>query len=202
MLPLWLDLNSRKAVVFGGGPVGRRKANYLAAEAEVIVVANEHSEGFHPTVQLVLGSAEEHLVPMVRWADLVIAATNDQAINNAIAAEAVVQGKFCNRADGLSTFLIPSVVERETYRVAISTEGRSPGMSKFLRMELDKVLTRRYDLMVKLQEELRDAAREAVPSQREREERLWKVLQDERVWDLLESDPRMAREIALQIVVS
>jgi len=39
MLPLWLDLSSRKAVVFGGGPVGRRKAAYLAAEAEVIIVS-------------------------------------------------------------------------------------------------------------------------------------------------------------------
>jgi siroheme synthase-like protein len=202
MLPLWLDLSSRKAVVFGGGPVGRRKANYLAAEAEVMVVSNDLSEGFAPSVQVVLGSAEEYLVPMISWADLVIAATNDPEVNEAIVAEATRQGKFSNRADGLSTFLIPSVVERENYKVAVSTEGRSPGMSKFLRQELDRVLERRYDLMVALQEQLRDAAREAIPSQREREERLWKVLKDERVWDLLETDPRMAREIALQIVVS
>jgi siroheme synthase-like protein len=182
--------------------VGRRKANYLAAEAEVMVVSNDLSEGFVPSVQVVLGSAEEHLVPMVGWADLVIAATNDPEVNETIVAEAIRQGKFCNRADGMSTFLIPSVVEREHYKVAVSTEGRSPGMSKFLRQELDRVLERRYDLMVALQEQLRDAAKEAIPSQREREERLWKVLKDKRVWDLLETDPRMAREIALQIVVS
>jgi siroheme synthase-like protein len=201
MLPLWLDLSSRKAVVFVGGPVGRRKANYLAAEAGVTVVSEDFSEGFDRSVHKVMGRAEDHLAAMVGAADLVVAATNDRQLNDAIAEEAARQGKLCNRADGLSTFLIPSVVERENYKVAVSTEGRSPGMSKYLRLELDQFLGQRYDLMVGLQEELRELVKEAVPSQREREERLWKVLKDPRVWDLLETDPARAREIALQIVV-
>jgi siroheme synthase-like protein len=139
---------------------------------------------------------------MVGWADLVIAATSDRDLNDAIATDAARRGRYCNRADGLSTFLIPSVVERENYKVAVSTEGRSPGMSKYLRSELDRLLDRRYDLMVTLQEELRQAAKGAVASQTEREQRLWKVLESEEVWDALESDPRKARELALRIVVS
>lgn len=202
MLPIWLDLRTRKVAVFGGGAVGRRKANYLAGEAEVRVVSRMFVDGFLPQIRLIDGDIIDHLVPLIGWADLVIAATSDRELNDAIAAEAAVQGRYCNRADGLSTFLIPSVVERENYKVAVSTEGRSPGMSKYLRMELDRVLDRRYDLMVALQEELRQAAKDAVPSQIEREERLWKVLKDERVWGALESDPGRARELALQIVVS
>ena len=201
MLPLWFDLSSRKAVVFGGGEVGRRKANYLASEAEVTVVSREFVDGFQPSVSLRRGSVEESLQEMVRWADLVVAATNDPELNNIIAGEAAAQGKFCNRADGISTFLIPSVVERENYKVAVSTEGRSPGMAKFLRLELDRLLDRRYDRMVALQEDLRRAAKEAVPSQREREERLWEVLQDGGVWSALESDTGKARELAMRIVV-
>jgi len=137
----------------------------------------------------------------VRWADLVVAATNDPVMNKRIVDEAEKQGKWCNRADGLSTFLIPSVVERERFKVAVSTEGRSPGMSRYLRQVLDAQLDHRYDLMVALQEELREAAKEAVPSQKEREERLWQVLDDEQVWSLLESDPVEARQIALGMVV-
>ncbi|MBI0584287.1 MAG: bifunctional precorrin-2 dehydrogenase/sirohydrochlorin ferrochelatase [Methanomassiliicoccus sp.] len=202
MLPLWFDLSSRKAVVFGGGAVGRRKANFLASEAEVVVISREFTDGFAPSVRLRSGNAEGNMKDMIGWADLVIAATDDIAVNDAIAAEAAAQGKYCNRADGVSTFLIPSVVERENYKVAVSTEGRSPGMSKYLRLELDRLLDRRYGLMVALQEELRQVAREVVPSQAEREERLWKVLKDERVWKALENDPGRARELALQIVVS
>ena len=142
MLPIWLDLHARKAAVFGGGAVGRRKANYLAGEAEVKVISKKFVDGFLPQVQLVEGEINEHLVHTIGWADLVIAATNDRDLNDAIAAEAAVQGKYCNRADGVSTFLIPSLVERDNYKVAISTEGRSPGMSKYLRLELDRFLGR------------------------------------------------------------
>lgn len=201
MLPLWLDLSSRKAVVFGGGPVGRRKAAYLAAEAEVIMVSEAFSGDLPSSVRTVHGKAEDYLVDMVGWADLVVAATNDPVMNERITNEARRQGKWCNRADGISTFMIPSVVERERYKVAVSTEGRSPGMSRYLRQLLDARLDRRYDLMVALQEELREVAKEAVPSQKEREERLWQVLEDERIWDLLENDPQEAREVAHSIVV-
>jgi len=202
MLPLWFDLRSRKVVVFGGGEVGRRKANYLASEAEVTVISREFVIGFHSSITLRQGDIEECLTGMVGWADLVIAATNDKELNNTIADEAARQGRFCNRADGVSTFLIPSVVERENYKVAVSTEGRSPGMAKFLRLELDRMLEPRYDLMVSLQQELREAAKEKVPSQIERERRLWKVLEDEKVWSTLETDPVKARELAMRIVVS
>ncbi len=201
MLPLWLDLVSRKAVVFGGGPVGRRKAIYLAQEAEVIVVSDTFDGDLPSSVRTVQGKAEDHLVSMVEWADLVVAATNDPNLNESIAREAERRGKWCNRADGISTFLIPSVVERERYKVAVSTEGRSPGMSRYLRKVLDEQLDRRFDLMIALQEELREAAKEAVQSQKEREQRLWQVLDDERVWDLLEKDPQEARRLAHGIVV-
>jgi siroheme synthase-like protein len=202
MLPLWFDLSSRKVVVFGGGEVGRRKANYLASEAEVVVVSRDFVGGFLPSIMLRQGTVEDGLHDMVGWADLVIAATNDTRLNDTIASEAARQGKLCNRADGLSTFLIPSVVERENYCVAISTEGRSPGMSKFLRLELDRLLGRRYELMVSLQEELRELAKKKVPSQIERERRLWRVLEDGKIWAALESDPSKARELAMQILVS
>lgn len=202
MLPLWLDLRSRKVAVFGGGEVGRRKANFLASEAKVTVISREFVSGFHPSIELRHGDIEDCLEDMVGWADLVIAATNDKTLNNAIADEAARQGRFCNRADGVSTFLIPSVVERENYKVAVSTEGRSPGMSKYLRLELDRMLGPRYDLMVSLQQELRETAKEKVPSQTERERRLWQVLEDQNVWNALESDPDLARKMAMHIVVS
>jgi siroheme synthase-like protein len=201
MLPIWLDLHARKAAVFGGGAVGRRKANYLAGEAEVKVISKKFVDGFLPQVQLVEGEINEHLVHTIGWADLVIAATNDRDLNDAIAAEAAVQGKYCNRADGVSTFLIPSLVERDNYKVAISTEGRSPGMSKYLRLELDRFLGRKYDLMVSLQEELREAAKRSIPSQMEREKKLWQVLEDRDVWSALENDLPRARELAMQKLV-
>lgn len=202
MLPLWLDLTGRKVVIFGGGTVGCRKANYLAREADVVVVSHNFVEGLVPKVRMVEGDINDLLIQWTSWADLVVAATDDIELNERIDQEARDQGKYCNRSDGLSTFLIPSTVERDRYKVAVSTEGRSPGMSRYLRMEIDRTLDPRYDLMIELQEEIRARAKELVPSQREREERLWDVLRDRGIWDLLESDPPEARRLALQKLVS
>ena len=131
---------------------------------------------------------------MDQRAELVVAATDDQALNDRIAEAAAVREVYCNRADGLSTFLIPSVVERENFKVAVSTEGRSPGMSKYIRLELDRVLPPRYDRMIELQEELREEAKRSLPSQRVREERLWEVLGDQQVWEAAGDRPGRGQE--------
>ncbi len=202
MIPLWLDLSGHKVVVFGGGAVGRRKANYLASEADVTVVSRDFLPGFEPSIRLEQEDIEGSLSRWVSWADLVVAATDDQELNKSIVDVATVQGKLSNSADGPSTFLIPSVIERDRYKVAVSTEGRSPAMSKYLRMQLERALDPCYDRMVELQEELREQVKASVPSQKEREERLWNVLEDQHIWDLLESDPEEARKLALKRVVA
>jgi precorrin-2 dehydrogenase len=198
MIHLLLDLNGKKVVVFGGGEVGLRKARYLASEAEVVVVSKEFVPGFEGSgIREVECDIDEVLARWIDWADLVVAATNDPELNGRIAATAREKDKPCNRADGISTFMIPSVVERENYTVAISTEGRSPGMAKFLRIKLEGLLGPQYDRMVRLQEELRLAARSAIPDQRARERFLWEVLEDQAVWDLLDSDPDAAKALAM-----
>ncbi len=202
MIHLLLDLNGKKVAVFGGGEVGLRKAKYLASEAEVVVVSREFVPGFEGAgIRRVTADIDAVMVGWIDWAHLVVAATNVPEINDRIAAAALEGGKPCNRADGISTFMIPSVVERENYTVAISTEGRSPGMSKFLRIKLDGLLGPQYDRMVRLQEELRSAARSAIPDQRERERFLWEILEDKTIWDLLDSDPGAARELAMKRLV-
>jgi precorrin-2 dehydrogenase / sirohydrochlorin ferrochelatase len=199
MIHLLLDLKGKKAVVFGGGEVGLRKAKYLASEAEVTVVSRQFVPGFIGSdVRQVVDDIDRELITWVEGADLVVAATNDPELNGRIAALAREKGRPCNRADGPSTFLIPSVVVRENYSVAISTGGRSPGMAKFLRLKLDDLLGPQYDGMVRLQEELRSAARSTIPEQRERERFLWEVLEDPAVWDLLGSDPAAAKALALR----
>ncbi|HOK28643.1 MAG TPA: bifunctional precorrin-2 dehydrogenase/sirohydrochlorin ferrochelatase, partial [Methanomassiliicoccaceae archaeon] len=157
--------------------------------------------GLDPKARTVKADAREVMDEWLDWADLVVAATDDHELNALLAAKASSGGKLFNRADGPSTFLIPSVVSREGYTVAISTHGRSPAMSRFLRLKLEKDLHERYDLMVRLQEELREEAREHLPSPRERERYLRSILDDEEVWRLLEVDHVKARELALSRMV-
>jgi precorrin-2 dehydrogenase len=107
------------------------------------------------------------------------------------------QNRYCNSADGISNFLIPSLVQRENYSVAVSTLGRSPAMSKFLRIKLESIMTDEYSQMITLQEELRILAKGRIADQRSRERYLWEVLEDQGMWELVRAgDMKAARELA------
>ena len=131
---------------------------------------------------------------MIDAADFVIIATGDRALNDRLEARANISGVYCNRGDGISSFLIPSVVERRNFIVAISTLGRSPAMSRFLKEFVGEQLGPELSSMIDLQEELRDKARSIIPDQADRERFLWDILGDEMIWEELRHNPKKARE--------
>ena len=114
----------------------------------------------------------------VSWADIVVAATNDHSLNEKIISDAITKGKHYNSADGKGIF-IPSTVERPGYTIAISTMGLSPGMSKFIRTELEKGLGPELMSSFFIQNRLRSELKEKVPDQHERERRLWTIINDD-----------------------
>jgi siroheme synthase-like protein len=204
MLPLFLDLRPRKVVVFGGGEVGLRKARYFVEEAEVVVVSRDFVKGFGGSdISLVQEDAQANLDRWVSWADFIVAATDDHKLNERIVNAAVKQNKYCNSAEGISNFLIPSLVRRENYDVAVSTLGRSPAMSKFLRLRLEEVLSEEYSHMITLQEELRALAKGRISDQRSRERYLWEILEDDRIWEKVRAgEMDQARQMAEARMVS
>ena len=85
-LPVTLNLDGVACLIVGAGPVGTRKAAALrAAGAAVTIVAPERNRPFRP------GDSAGHRV--------VVAATNDAAVNDAVEADAHAHGAWCNRAD-------------------------------------------------------------------------------------------------------
>jgi len=70
---------------------------------------------------------------------LVIAATNDRVVNQQIFEDAEKSGVLLNAVDDMPrcSFIAPSVVERGTVTVAISTGGASPALARKLRETLE-----------------------------------------------------------------
>jgi precorrin-2 dehydrogenase / sirohydrochlorin ferrochelatase len=203
VLPLLLDARGKRVVVFGGGEVGLRKARFFAREAEVTAVSRTFVHGFDSLDNLItkvtsdIGQEQESLID---YADFVVVATGDHALNDRLEAKARALGKYCNRADGVSTFLIPSVVERRNFLVAVSTLGRSPAMSRFIKGAVEERLGSEMSSMIDLQEELREKARSLIPDQADRERLLWDVLDNEAVWEALVKDPELARSMAFRMM--
>jgi precorrin-2 dehydrogenase/sirohydrochlorin ferrochelatase len=187
--------------VFGGGEVGLRKAMFFAREADVTVVSRTFVPGFESMgkgitrIESEIGPEHEALIDN---SDFVIVASGDHRLNDRLEARANSAGKFCNRADGVSSFLIPSVVERRNFMVAISTMGRSPAMSRYLKREVEANLGPEMSQMIDLQEEMREKAKALIPDQAGRERFLWEVLGDESIWEAVVKDPDQARILALR----
>ncbi|MEM0448223.1 MAG: bifunctional precorrin-2 dehydrogenase/sirohydrochlorin ferrochelatase [Methanomassiliicoccales archaeon] len=197
MLPLLLDLRGKRIAVLGAGKVGLRKARYLSQEAEVRLVDREAPRSEVSGAQFVQADLHESFSAFVSTADMVVAATDDEELNSQIEREAKVRGKWCNRADGMSTFLIPSVVRRDGFIIAVSTEGRSPAMSRFIREWLEQSIPKEFEDMVRLQEKLRSWAKENIKGQERREDFLWSVLKDDEVWNALRTNSQAAFELAV-----
>lgn len=181
-------------MVYGAGPVGIRKASYLAREAKVSMIDRRPAK-VPEGMELIIGEAKDNL-DLIEGSDLVVAATGDRATDELICTRAGSLGKPFNRSDGPGGFLIPSLVERRNYTVAISTLGRSPGMSRHIRDTLEASLPPVLEDMVDLTEVLRERLKKTVQDPREREGRIHRLLEDAEVWELLETDPERAFELA------
>ncbi len=161
--PIVLALAGRSAVVAGGGKVAFRKARALAdAGADVRVVAPEFAPEFAEDERLEC-VAEGYDAKHVAGATVVIAATDDEAVNARVAADAREAGVLVNVVDrpALCDFLVPSQVARGDLLIAISTGGAAPSLARRLRERLEAQFGPEYEVLLAA---LRDV-RERVKSQ-------------------------------------
>jgi precorrin-2 dehydrogenase / sirohydrochlorin ferrochelatase len=139
--PIMLDLTEVPVLVVGGGRIALRKIEgLLRAHAEVSVVAPRVIADVHDLpVSVEVRSYEPTDLDHVR---LVITATDDPAVNAAVAADATARGIWVNSADDPSncTFTLPAVARAGSVTVAVGTGGSSPALASHLRGELEKWL--------------------------------------------------------------
>ncbi|HTY90538.1 MAG TPA: bifunctional precorrin-2 dehydrogenase/sirohydrochlorin ferrochelatase [Methanocella sp.] len=201
-LPLFLEFSCKKVVIFGGGAVGERKAKYFLP-AEVVVVSPGFTEcldamGADGIVRLERRAVrEEDVGGLIEGAFLVVAATGNKRLNDAIARAAESAGILANNATGESSAIVPSLLKRGDVMVAVSTGGRSPALSRYLRLKLEAALGGDLERMAKLQERVREQLKKTIEDQKGREEVLRTILDDSDVWEALKEEDK-AFELAMR----
>jgi precorrin-2 dehydrogenase/sirohydrochlorin ferrochelatase len=202
-LPLFIDLSVRSIVIFGGGPVGERKARYFLP-AKVTVISREFTPGLEAmgregSIRLERADVtKEGLFSLIDGAFLVVAATGDPAIDNEIRRIAEGNNILVNSATGDSSVIVPSLIKKEQIMIAISTGGSSPALSKYLRLKLESAVGEDMEKMASLQEKVRKRLKETVDDQGRREKILWDIMEDPGVWKALAESPDIAYEAALK----
>lgn len=171
--PLFADLHGKNVLVVGGGLVAERKARSLiSAGACVTVGAPDISTG----LLTLEASGALHCLhgrfSSAWFAEcwLVIAATDDRALNQQIAEAAHAQRLFCNVVDDpeLSSFQVPAIVDRAPLTIAISSGGSAPVLARRLRERIESLFDHSLGALAALAERKRPDIRQALPDLRAR----------------------------------
>jgi precorrin-2 dehydrogenase/sirohydrochlorin ferrochelatase len=115
---------------------------------------------------------------------LVIASTNNEAINQKVAFDAGKRNIIVNVVDypELCSFIVPSTINRGDLCISISTGGASPAVAKRIREELEDIFGAEYGWYLDLLKKMRDVAMSDVNDKAKRR----KILQRLAGKDILE----------------
>nr|WP_246871621.1 siroheme synthase CysG [Pantoea ananatis] len=160
-MPLFADLAGRPVLVVGGGDIAARKIELLRRAGARIQIA---SRELCPELQALLDEQQlEWLATSFEPAQLdkvflVIAATDDNALNAQVYDEANARHKLVNVVDDQPkcSFIFPSIVDRSPLVVAISSSGTAPVLARMLREKLETLLPSHLGQMAELAGQWRD----------------------------------------------
>ena len=142
LFPMFLKLHDRKCVVVGAGRVASQKLeSLLDSGADVQVIAPTASSEIQQLAQRgrLTWIPAEFDPGHLQGALLVIAATGNPAVNEAVYRAARQRGVLCNSVDEpvRCDFYYPALVRRGDLQIAISTAGKSPALAQRIRKELE-----------------------------------------------------------------
>ncbi|MFC5626492.1 precorrin-2 dehydrogenase/sirohydrochlorin ferrochelatase family protein [Algoriphagus winogradskyi] len=153
LYPIFLKVHELNVLLIGGGNVGTEKLEFLlksSPNAQVTAVSREFSQSF---IDLAEKSDTVTMIEDVYHnkylgaKHMVIAATDDKAVNRQIRDEAKERFLLVNVADTpeLCDFYLGGIVTKGNLKIAISTNGKSPTAAKRLRQLLEDVLPEELD---------------------------------------------------------
>ncbi|MBF8269045.1 MAG: sirohydrochlorin ferrochelatase, partial [Gammaproteobacteria bacterium] len=167
-LPIFLNIDGRRCLVVGGGEVASRKVNQLLkAGARVMVAAPRlcpelEWQRDRQVIEYLPTAFQEALL---EGCELVIAATNDAAVNRQVSELSQRRHLPVNVVDnpGLCSFIMPSVVDRDPIQIAVSTGGASPVLARLLRVRLETMIPASYGTLAKVMQSFRERVKRKFP---------------------------------------
>ena len=165
-LPLFLELKRQTVLVVGGQDIALRKVRLLlSAGAHVCLVAPDICE----ELQELLKGDEHRLIPepyvsahlsveYLPHVKLVIASTDDDVVNGAVARDAKARNLFVNVVDGADqgNAIMPAIIDRSPLVIALSSAGKAPVLARMLRTRLEALIPYGYGRLAELSGRFRE----------------------------------------------
>ena len=147
--PMFVDMMERECLIVGGGNVAYRKVMVmLDFGAKVTVVAEDICDELR---KLTIDDTADRIMFIKRrferkdcdGMEMVIAATDDNALNHEIAEYCKAKGIMVNAVDQKAdcSFIFPSYIKEKNLVAAFSSGGNSPVLTQYLKGKEKEILT-------------------------------------------------------------
>ena len=166
--PVFMDLRERLCVLIGGGEVAARKAALLlSAGARLRVVAPQLCPAL---AELAASAAIEHEARAFQTEDLasaalVVAATNQRALNRTVSEGAIARNIPVNVVDDpeLCSVIVPAIIDRSPILIAVGTGGSAPVLARLLRATIEASVPVGYGQLAALAASVRAQVQQRLP---------------------------------------
>ena len=164
-LPIFINVRQNPCLVIGGGDIALRKINLLIkAQAKVDCLSPLFCEGITNLSQ----SGDVNLIQKRFESDdikdyaIIIASTDDSSVNALISKSAKEARIPVNVVDSpeLSSFIMPSIVDRSPVIIAVSSSGRAPVLARIIRAKLETVIPSAYGVLAEIAGEYRQKVKD------------------------------------------
>ncbi|HSH55183.1 MAG TPA: siroheme synthase CysG [Methylotenera sp.] len=199
-LPIFFNIKNRLCVVIGGGDVATRKVTMLLkADAAVTLYSPEicHELEEMANAGKIKYIKADFAESQLAGACMVIAATDDEAVNVAVSVAAKAQNIPVNVVDApdLCTFTMGSIIDRSPVVIAVSSEGNAPVLARYIRTKIETMLPASYGRIAAIAGEFREQVKAKFATTQARR-RFWEgVLQGPMVERVLSGQEQAAREL-------
>lgn len=207
--PFFMEMEGRRGVIVGGGKVAARKVEKLLMFGpDLTVIAPSIEACVRIQGELLQKDAAASLHFRERafrtedlcGADFVIAATDDEALNGCIADYCREQRIPVNVVDDREkcTFFFPALVKEGPLTVGISTDGKSPLASSWVRREVNGILPEGIGNVIDLLGQIRPAVMALETEEKDRKELFEKLFSY--CMDCLERGRKITAEELINLV--
>jgi uroporphyrin-III C-methyltransferase/precorrin-2 dehydrogenase/sirohydrochlorin ferrochelatase len=145
--PLFLDLNGRRALALGSGPVAERKAELLRRAGAQVLLARHFQSALLEGCALAIGADAAE-------ADL-------QALANT-ARKAGIPANIVDRPE-LCSFVMPAVIDRDPITIAVSSGGTAPVLARLLRARIEALIPPTFGRLAAIADAFKAEIRRLLP---------------------------------------
>ncbi|MBS3925641.1 MAG: bifunctional precorrin-2 dehydrogenase/sirohydrochlorin ferrochelatase [Nitrosarchaeum sp.] len=193
-----LNLQGKVVIVIGGGNEALKRINSLLKEkCQIIVISSMINNQIKTLVKNKKINYKKQKVQDTSILStynpyMVITTTNDKKLNQKIIKNAKTKKIIAYSSDNpeLSDFSNPAIIDFDNLiQIAIFTGGKSPAMSKKLRVESEKIfkklITKEEISQMKIQNIVREIAKNKIATQNERKNYLKYIMSNKEIKQLI-----------------